>query len=72
MAKETLMSSRGGSIDLLLSEVVVLPDATKYSWSGTKPVNYVDELVFERLKQLQLNPSQVSEDPGLSDVFIWT
>ena len=45
------------------SEVVVLPDATKYSWSGTKPVNYVDELVFERLKQLQLNPSQVSEDP---------
>ena len=44
------------------SEVIVLPQDTQYAWSGMKPVNYVDELVFDRLEQLQLNPSQKSSD----------
>jgi len=44
------------------SEVIVLPQDTKYTWSGMKPVNYVDQLVFDRLEQLQLNPSQKSND----------
>lgn len=44
------------------SEVIVLPQDTQYTWSGMKPVNYVDELVFDRLEQLQLNPSQKSSD----------
>lgn len=43
-------------------EVIVLPQDTQYTWSGMTPVNYVDELVFTRLKQLQLNPSQKSSD----------
>ena len=44
------------------SEVIVLPEKTDYQWSGLKPANYIDERVFERLKQLQLNPSAIADD----------
>ena len=44
------------------SEVIVLPQDTKYTWLGMKPVNYVDQLVFDQLEQLQLNPSHKSND----------
>lgn len=44
------------------SEVIVLPKVTNYVWSGMTPNNFVDELVFHRLKQLQINPSVVSSD----------
>ncbi len=44
------------------SEVIVLPQDAEYTWSGMDPVNYIDELVFDRLEQLQLNPSQLSND----------
>ena len=45
------------------SEVIVLPEDTAYQWSGVKPANYIDERVFERLQQLQLNPSAIADDP---------
>jgi len=44
------------------SEVIVLPEKTSYQWSGVKPANYIDERVFDRLKQLQFNPSAISGD----------
>lgn len=44
------------------SEVIVLPEETDYQWSGLKPANYIDERVFERLQQLQLNPSAIADD----------
>ena len=44
------------------SEVIVLPEKTDYQWSGLKPANYIDDRVFERLQQLQLNPSAIADD----------
>lgn len=44
------------------SEVIVLPEKTAYQWSAEQPANYIDERVFARLKQLQLNPSKLSSD----------
>ncbi len=44
------------------SEVIVLPENTEYQWSGLKPANYIDERVFARLQQLQLNPSAIADD----------
>ncbi|MAR10279.1 MAG: cell surface protein [Blastopirellula sp.] len=44
------------------SEIIVLPTESSYRWSGMEPANYVDELVFQRLQQLQLNPSAVADD----------
>ena len=44
------------------SEVIVLPADSDYRWSGLEPANYIDTLVFQRLRQLQLNPSSLSDD----------
>ena len=45
------------------SEMIVLPENPKFSWpEEAKPVNYVDETVFARLKQLQISPSDLADD----------
>lgn len=45
------------------AEVVVLPDEAKFDWpKDSTPVNYVDEAIFGRLKQLHIQPSELSTD----------
>ena len=46
------------------AEVVVLPPAEGFEWPGPPAVNYIDELVFDRLRKLRIAPSEMlkSED----------
>ncbi|MFN3159717.1 MAG: DUF1549 domain-containing protein [Rubinisphaera brasiliensis] len=48
------------------SQFIVLPKGLVYEPSQEKPVNYVDELVMNKLIKLRMNPSEVCTD----EVFI--
>ncbi len=48
------------------AQFIVLPKGLVYEPSTEKPVNYVDELVLDKLKKLRLNPSEVCSD----EVFV--
>jgi hypothetical protein len=39
-----------------------LPARPSFVWRAPEPVNYIDELVFEQLRSLRMNPSAVSDD----------
>lgn len=43
------------------AEVVVLPEKP-IEWKPPKAVNYIDELVYGKLKKLQIHPSELSND----------
>ncbi len=43
-------------------EVIVLPDNPNFVWSNPQPNNYIDELVFDRLQKLRIEPSDVCDD----------
>jgi hypothetical protein len=42
--------------------VAFIPRRDDFVWSGPKPTNFVDEQIFDRLKQLRINPSAVCDD----------
>ncbi|MEZ5951506.1 MAG: hypothetical protein R3C12_20285 [Planctomycetaceae bacterium] len=44
----------------------MLPKGLVCEPSTEKPVNYVDELVLDKLKKLRLNPSEVCSDAECS------
>jgi hypothetical protein len=44
------------------SEVIVLPKGGDFKWSNPPAVNYIDELVNERLKKLYILPSDLCDD----------
>jgi hypothetical protein len=44
------------------SEVIVLPTDDKFVWPNPAEQNYVDTLVFDKLKKLRLAPSELSSD----------
>ena len=44
------------------SEVFILPETDKFEWSPPAPANYIDELVYEKLKKLRIHPSPLSSD----------
>jgi hypothetical protein len=44
------------------SEVIVLPTGDHFTWPTTPEANYIDELVFDKLKKLHLAPSELSTD----------
>ena len=44
------------------SEVIVLPADDKFVWPNPTEQNYVDTLVFDKLKKLRLAPSELSSD----------
>src|SRR5262249_56073735 len=44
------------------SQYIVLPKGLKFSFPQTTPVNYVDELVDEKLKKLRIAPSGICND----------
>ncbi|HEX6984556.1 MAG TPA: DUF1549 domain-containing protein, partial [Planctomycetaceae bacterium] len=39
-----------------------VPDRPDFVWTAPEPANYVDELVFTKLKRLKVNPSAVCDD----------
>lgn len=44
------------------SEVLVLPTDDKFSWPTTPEHNYIDTLVFDKLKKLHMAPSELCSD----------
>ena len=44
------------------AEVIVLPGAGEFAAESPVAKNYIDEIVFDRLKKLQINPSPVCDD----------
>ena len=44
------------------AEVIVLPPEAKFQWPDPVAVNFIDELVFDRLKKLRVVPSDLCDD----------
>ncbi len=44
------------------SEVIVLPTGDNFVWPNTPEQNYIDTLVFDKLKKLHLAPSELATD----------
>jgi len=44
------------------AEVIVLPSAEGFEWPDPPVVNYIDKLVFDRLQQLRIVPSELCDD----------
>jgi hypothetical protein len=44
------------------AEVIVLPTDSSFAWPNPPAVNFIDELVFDRLKKLRIAPSELSDD----------
>ncbi len=44
------------------AEVIVLPPAAGFTWPNPPSVNFIDELVFQRLEQLRIAPSDLCDD----------
>ncbi len=44
------------------AEVIVLPPAKDFTWTTPATNNYIDEIVFDRLEKLRINPSALCDD----------
>ena len=44
------------------SEIIVLAKSTDFQWTAPPVANYIDELVYSRLKKLQIQPSELAGD----------
>ncbi len=44
------------------AEVIVLPPGDGFNWTTPATNNYIDEIVFDRLEKLRINPSPLSDD----------
>lgn len=44
------------------AEVIVLPPSKEFAWPNPKSVNFIDELVFDRLQKLRIAPSERCDD----------
>ncbi len=44
------------------AEVIVLPPSAGFTWPNPPTVNYIDDLVFDRLKKLRIVPSGLCDD----------
>lgn len=44
------------------SEVIVLPKGVDFQWSNPPAANYIDELVYDRLKKLYIRPADLCDD----------
>lgn len=42
--------------------IAFIAERADFAWSNPEPANVVDELVFEKLQRLQINPSEVCDD----------
>jgi hypothetical protein len=44
------------------AEVIVLPPESGFAWPNPPTVNFIDELVFDRLQKLRIAPSELCDD----------
>ncbi len=44
------------------SQALVIPEGLQFTFPDIKPVNYVDELVYAKLKKLRIAPSEMAPD----------
>lgn len=44
------------------AEVIVLPSAKGFKWPDPPAVNFIDQLVFDRLQKLRIAPSELCDD----------
>ncbi|MEM7012060.1 MAG: DUF1549 domain-containing protein [Verrucomicrobiota bacterium] len=44
------------------SEVFILPGSDEFEWNAAEPANYIDELVYEKLRKLRIHPSEICSD----------
>jgi len=44
------------------SQFIVLPKGLQFTWTETPANNYVDELIYEKLKKLRIQPSELCSD----------
>ncbi len=50
------------SIHTVVSQYIVLPAGLEYTEQAIEPVNYVDELVADKLRKLRIHPSEICDD----------
>ncbi len=41
---------------------IVLPDQDQFQWQDVQPANYVDDAIYEKLKRLRIQPSEICSD----------
>ena len=58
---EAYIMARFGSF-AVISQVITLPKDLKLQWPDAAPKNYVDELVFAKLKKLRIPPAELCTD----------
>ena len=44
------------------SQLAFVPARPNFTFNAPKPANYIDELIFDRLRKLRVNPSEVCSD----------
>src|SRR5262249_9569289 len=58
---EAAVTARYGA-RLAVSNLVILRHDPAFKWPGTPEVNYVDKHVFAKLRQMQIEPSDLCDD----------
>ncbi len=62
---EAYLMARFGSF-AVVSQVITLPAGLQMEWPGVTPYNYIDELIFTKLKKLRIPPAELCSD----EVFV--
>jgi hypothetical protein len=62
---EAYLMARFGSY-AVVSQTITLPQGLEMEWPGTTPYNYIDELIFKKLKKLRIPPAELCSD----EVFV--
>lgn len=62
---EAYLMARFGTF-AVVSQVITLPAGLQMEWPGATPYNYIDELIFTKLRKLRIPPAELCSD----EVFI--
>lgn len=62
---EAYLMARFGSF-AVVSQVIALPAGLQMEWPGVTPYNYIDEMIFTKLKKLRIPPAELCSD----EVFV--
>jgi len=58
---EAYLMARFGSF-AVVSQVITLPAGLKMEWPGVTPYNYIDDLIFTKLRKLRIPPAELCND----------
>jgi len=62
---EAYLMARFGTF-AVVSQVITLPAGLQMEWPGVTPYNYIDELIFTKLRKLRIPPAELCSD----EVFV--